>query len=30
MSPIRLIIVMVLAGLTGGAVIWLLVRGGTS
>lgn len=30
MSPIRLIIVLLLAGLTGATVIWLLVRGGTS
>ncbi len=30
MSPIRLIVVLVLAGLTGAAVIWLLVRGSTS
>lgn len=30
MSPIRLITVLVLAGLTGAAVIWLLVRGSTS
>ncbi len=30
MSPIRLIIVLVLAGLTGATVIWLLVRGSAS
>ena len=30
MSPIRLIIVLLLAGLTGATVIWLLVRGSAS